>query len=164
MKQFVKLALPFALGVIVTLIVVIPQWGGATPEPADTTPPIDIQAAIKDAVDAAVMEVLASPTVEAEYLSAEIEPEPAEDEEEPEQEAEETPEPEPTPAPTPKVQPSPSPKPQTSEPEYFYEDGNKYAIINGHKTYIAGDDEPAASSETYDWENDPLKDVPGGFN
>ena len=166
MKNLVKLALAFTLGIVVTVTVILPTFK-ATPEPAEAAPTPDVQAELKELINAAVMEALSSPTADAEPAAVQLEqeekPEPVE---EAEQEAEAPPEPEPTPNPTPAptVQPTPIPKPKAPEPEYFYEDGNKYAIINGHKTYIAGDDEPATQSETYDWENDPMKDIPGGFN
>jgi type II secretory pathway pseudopilin PulG len=83
-----------------------------------------------------------------------------------------------TPEPTakPEVKPTSSPqveqtaKPAAVYPKYFYENGQKYAYYDefhekeGMKTLIADEDEPnVTSGETYDWENDPLKDVPGPF-
>jgi outer membrane biosynthesis protein TonB len=175
MKRFVRLFVPFALGVIVTLVVVLPEWG-TKPVAAQPTPEIDIQAEIKAAVDAAVQEALDNAAMMAQPLEApaEQDPEPVEvvQPSEPDEPAqgtadEPTEAPAPTPMPEPVVTPRPAPAPKPSPPalEYFYEDGKKYAIINGHKTLIADDDEPSVTQEDfYDWENDPDKHLPGGFN
>lgn len=165
MKNLIKLALAFALGILVTMFVIIPMFQ----TPAEPAPTPDIQAEIKDAVDAAVKEALESTALEVEPLNTPATPEPAEVEESPEpevivQEAAATPEPTTTAEPK-KTQPASSPqvkKTEPAEPEYFYEDGKKYAIINGFKSLIS--DEPDGQIETYDWENDPLSEVKGPFN
>ena len=172
MKSIVRLALAFALGIFVTVTVIIPKLG-ANPEPAETAQTPEIQAEVMAAV---------TETIEAVPLKAEI----AEVQEEPEviviadvsepKEIAKVIEPEPASTPEPakepvKAQQSSPPQPtfgpqtKKAEPEYFYEDGKKYAYINGHKTYIAGDDEPAVNQiEAYDWENDPIGQIKGPFN
>ena len=77
-----------------------------------------------------------------------------------------------TPEPTAKPEATSSPQVKTDEyPKEFYIDGQKYAYLtayaeeSGQKTLIADEDEPnVTAGEVYDWENDPLKDVPGPFN
>jgi len=167
MKSIVKLALAFALGILVTVTVILPEFQTSDkPEESDQTS--NIQAEIEEAVDAAVMEAFASvkkiaeqPAVqtvqETEPAKVPVTPEP----EVPVQEAEaasdlET-EREPTPAPT--TQPVPTTQLKPAEPECFYEDGKKYAYINGIKSHIT--DEPSVQLDYYDWENDPAGQIPG---
>ena len=187
MKNFVKLAAAFTLGIIVTIAVIFPKLH-TKPEPIEPPQTTDIQAEIRQAVDAAVREALAEvkePTPIQAELPAEqkqdIEPtevkqtlETAEPEES--EQAEVTvkePEPTKTPEPVkeePKVQPTsspqvtatPTPQVKKAEPEYFYEDGKKYTYINGFKCLIT--DEPDVQLDYYDWENDPNKDIKGPFN
>jgi type II secretory pathway pseudopilin PulG len=64
-----------------------------------------------------------------------------------------------------------SPQVQPSEyPKEFYIDGQKYAYLTAYaeemdyKTIIADESEPnVTAGEVYDWESDPLKDIPGPF-
>jgi hypothetical protein len=50
---------------------------------------------------------------------------------------------------------------QTEQPETWWEDGKQYTMINGNKAEIRDGGNNQLSY--YDWENDPLKDVPGPF-
>jgi type II secretory pathway pseudopilin PulG len=76
------------------------------------------------------------------------------------------------PEPTAKPETTSSPQVKTGEyPKEFYIDGQKYAYLTayaeetGQKTLIADEDEPnVTAGEVYDWENDPLKNIPGPFN
>jgi hypothetical protein len=56
-----------------------------------------------------------------------------------------------------------SPPPVTpGQPETWWEDGKEYTMINGRKAEISPEGNRQLSY--YDWENDPLKDVPGPFD
>ena len=103
-----------------------------------------------------------------ESVSTAVEETPEPEETLPEAEPDPTPAPELTTAPAsepPKAAVTPTPKAKAAEPEYFYEDGKRYAYVNGIKTYIAPDNEPAVNQvEFYDWENDPAGQIRGPFN
>jgi len=178
MKSLVKLALAFVLGIFVTMTFVLPKFQ-TTPAPAEPAPTPDIQAEIQKAVETAVTEAIALTAVKTEQ---EIEtPEMAEtaEPEEPAQEAETEPKPTPTPEPAAKPteetaqakpqttspsQATPAPEPKkAAEPEYFYENGKKYAYINGIKSHIA-DEADSVQLGSYDWENDPAGQIKGPFN
>lgn len=176
MKNTIKLAAAFVFGVVLTLAVtflfILPSLQIA---PADSAPPSEQQAdalaaagidedggAVPPAEPSATEPVIGAITAPP-NPSPDPTPEPAPSIT-PEPSLVPTPIPEPSPAPTPTpsaaVQPPPAPKP--SEPEYFYDEGGKYVYINGFKSYVT--DEPGSIQvDEYDWENDPLKDVPGPF-
>ena len=163
MKSIVKLALAFVLGILVTTAI-IPQFKAKS----DPAPTPEIQAKIEET---AVTGTLALAEMKAEPVQAIQESEPVEVEEitEPEevlQVAETEPASVSEPVREPEIKQTASPPQVTkAEPEYFYEDGKKYAYINGLKTYIAPDDEPAVNQiEFYDWENDPAGQIKGPFN
>jgi len=158
MKNFIKLALAFALGIFVTIAVI--KMFLSEPAPVEPFPDIDIQAEIKEAVDAALLikgepvetETIQEPEIEADVTTTT-------ETSEPEETAEEIkPEPAPvvTTTPEPKTEPkvivttSQATQAKPTEPEYFYEDGEKYAIINGFKSHIVEDKPGATEIESYD--------------
>jgi outer membrane biosynthesis protein TonB len=166
MKTLVKLTLAFVLGIIITATVIVPRFNGT---PSDTP---EIQAEIKEsaATEAlAIAEMKAKPA----EIQAEQEPETTAVEEIPEPtETFRKTEPEPTPTIEPVTesekatsppQTTPAPQKKQTEPEYFYEDGKKYAYINGIKSLIA-DDPDSVQIDYYDWENDPAGQIRGPFN
>ena len=167
MKNLVKLTLTFVLGIIVTTTVIVPKFS-VTPAPAEALSTPEIQAEIKEA---AVTEpiLLAAAKAEPAEVQTTKEPETFKVEEipEPEEPLQEA-EPEPTPTPKPTAEPvktatSSPPQVKKAEPEYFYEDGKKYAYINGIKSHIT--DEPdSVQIDFYDWENDPAGQIRGPFN
>jgi hypothetical protein len=187
MKTLIKLTLAFVLGITVTAAVVIPKL--SEPEqPTEVPNTADIHTQISEAVDAAVTQALAENTAKAEPTQTKFdEPQPMAT---PEVQAEQTvtvlaktlepieiPEPTATPEPTAQETSAPSPqvtKPQTASvyPKEWIENGQKYAYLtayaeeHGIKTEIHDYSEGetnAIQEDYYDWESDPLKDVPGPF-
>ncbi|GHV09988.1 hypothetical protein FACS1894217_15090 [Clostridia bacterium] len=163
MKNLVKLAAVFALGIIVALVVILPKISS---ESAEISPTPDIQAEIQRAVDETVKDALAVTVTETPKETAGIATDATT---ESAQELEVTPEPtaavEPVKAAVtdakPETKPSSSPQVTATQPETWWEDGKQYTMINGHKALIS--DEGNNQQSSYDWENDPLKDVPGPF-
>jgi hypothetical protein len=174
MKTLIKLTLAFVLGITVTAAVVIPKL--SEPEqPTEVPTTADIQTQISEAVDAAVAQALAENT-------AKSEPQPTET---PEVQAEQTVTAlaktlEIAETPEPKVQATSTPSPQVTKPQTasvypkeWIENGQKYAYLtayaeeHGIKTEIHDYSEGetnAVQEDYYDWESDPLKDVPGPFS
>jgi MarR-like DNA-binding transcriptional regulator SgrR of sgrS sRNA len=184
MKTLIKLTLAFVLGITVTAAVVIPKL--SEPEPTEVPTTADIQTQISEAVDAAVAQALAESETEAEpqpTATTEVQAEQtvttlAKTLETAETlEPTSTPEVKATPEPTAQAISAPSPqvtKPQTASvyPKEWIENGQKYAYLtayaeeHGIKTEIHDYSEGetnAVQEDYYDWESDPLKDVPGPF-
>jgi len=160
-----KVIISFLLGIIVTAVIILPKSNqnelAATPEPAPIT--VTAQTTPEPFKTLEYEESAEAPKVE------EIAAEQAVEVKEEETTVEVTPEPTPSPEPkkvevkaetTPKQTSSPQVK--KTEPEYFYEDGKKYAYINGFKSLIT--DEPDVQIDSYDWENDPAGQITGPFN
>ncbi len=182
MKNFVKYALVFILGIgltTVTFLFIIPVLN---PEPTDLPPPVESLADTLKAVGDETTESTVIPTEPAETESIPVAVMPTQEStttpettsasvptSTPAPTQETTSEPIPTSAPEPTTMPEPvqtTPAPQTvSEPETYYdEDGRKYTYFNGIKLYLADEDEPNAVQEDfYDWENDPNKNDKGPF-
>lgn len=61
----------------------------------------------------------------------------------------------------PEVKQASSPQVASEQPKTWWENGKEYTMINGHKAEISSEGNNQLGY--YDWENDPLKDVPGPF-
>jgi hypothetical protein len=176
MKSLVKLAGAFALGIIITVTVIVPKL---TPKSAETPSAPDIQSenvqmadtAVKAApTETALVEVSTESVVETEAVLT------------PESTASTTPElaatskptPEPVETETAKVEISSSPQVKQAEsayPKYFYENGQKYAYLDefheqqGMKMFVADEGEPNVDAgKVYDWVNDEAGKIKGPFN
>ncbi|MCL2078762.1 MAG: hypothetical protein FWH17_02840 [Oscillospiraceae bacterium] len=173
MKNLVKLTLAFTLGLIVALSLLDLKWS-EQPAVAEPAPAQNIQAEIKEAADLAVAQALEAVVLKVDAAEIPVLPVAlivkAEETENPAPDVTDdfTPEeatasdPSPTPLPVTEA-PAPAPQAKTAEPEFFYEDGKKYAYINGIKSHIA--DEPdSVQLDFYDWESDPAGQIGGPFN
>jgi hypothetical protein len=167
MKSLIKLAGAFALGIIITVTVIVPKL---TPKSAETPPAPDIQSEIAQMADTSVETTTHEPQVTEQETSAVASaPQKTESIEivaSTEIKAVKT---EPTTTPEPakvgiKAEPKQPTSPQVTpaQSKTWWENGKQYTMINGHKAEISPEGNNQLSY--YDWENDPLKDVPGPFN
>jgi cytoskeletal protein RodZ len=177
MKTLLSLTLAFALGIIVTVTVIIPKLSGQDENPAQT----EIQTVINEAVSATATDALAKretaePTEipqEANQTAATTKTLGTAAEMEAAVEVKEEPKPteKPEPAAKPETKQVSAPPVQADQyPKEFYIDGQKYAYLTayagrtGQKTLIADEDEPNATQiEFFDWENSEGRDIPGPF-
>jgi len=172
MKSLVKLAGAFALGIIITVTVIVPKL---TPKSAETPSAPDIQSENVQMADTSVETTTHEPQVTEQETSAvasapqkteSIETESIEIVAPTEIKAVKA---EPTTTPEPakvgiKAEPKQPTSPQVTpaQSKTWWENGKQYTMINGHKAEISPEGNNQLSY--YDWENDPLKDVPGPFN
>jgi hypothetical protein len=166
MKKFAAIALAFVIGVAVTASI-LPKLGQSEQQ-AQPTP--SFETAVQTETEKADATALAKQETTIPSPETQITEEPAETPEITEvQEQTKTVEEskstefkeETTPEPNAEIEQVSSPPVETSQPETWWEDGKQYTMINGHKAYIAPEGNNQQSY--YDWESDPLKDVPGPF-
>jgi cytoskeletal protein RodZ len=163
MKGLTSLLIAFLLGIFAT-VVLLPKLNQPEPTvPSETTQ--NIEETFKKAVEIAVNEVLEKTETIPETNGA---TEPTEETSVTEETTTENITEAITETTTPpEVKVSSTPKPASSppvtptQPETWWEDGKQYTMINGHKAEISPEGNNQLSY--YDWESDPLKDVPGAF-